>query len=650
MKIFRLLILSLFITLGVQSQTKDVTQYCIEEIKKLDKEYLSLKSDYDLTVKYLDSLKKQLDKSVTRALTDSIIAKEELRKKYHDSLADVVISVKQFQAVCKFSDEKLKEFFNHKNSENFVKGAAAAEEEKEEEKDNNVYLYFGKDKVISEEILTKKGKEVGILKDIISQQVNENYLGDITIPKDEEEFYFYKYVCNDDNKPETASEQEHQLQKLIRDIDKKESKGKIEKRILKKLKRLKRLKRDKKDKARKNINEKRCKEFIQSKSMMYAFKNVHVEINDGVFSDIRVRVETSDGNTHVYENKISVSILKFSALGKKNYLFYKHSIKKDNKTEKFEDSSMRDLYIKLSDVFVYDYKIGNHYVPSDLVLELPVKDAEGNITNEKGFATYKVKEESHISGIVELRAYTDFLALFGDSDNGLVQIEGKADFYILPFPMSMFGNSNLFEYKLFDKVSPKVNYSRFDEDTRYIETFPSEGSEPDLDAENQSFYIPKELDLVEKRYLTMGLDLDVFQFKRKGLPFEFELFGTLNYQLTELNHQNEISNIKAVSYGPGARLNFKKFNNFGFNYSANFSWYDYKNFNENFMDVLPEKFRVFSNEFEIFYFPQGNQNQSIFLRLRTFNNSEPKNDEAFYQFQFGYRFAIGTKSIKKNKS
>lgn len=611
------ILFSLFlVSISIYSQEKDKTISCVEEIKKLDKKYISLESEYKLLVKSLDSINKQLDKSVTGALTDTIIAKYELRKKYNDSLADIVTNVKQYQAVCKFNEEELQKLFNHKNAENYVKGAENIEDDSE--KENNVYLYFGENKVISEEILTNERKETEILKDIISQQVNENYLGDITIPKDNETFFFYKYICDEKTKAEILS--------------------KLEKEKLKE----KRKERQKKRKVR------RCKDFEQVQDYSYRFKNVDVEINDGVFSDIRVVVKTDDGNTHVYENEIGVSILRFSALGKKNYLFYKHSIRKDNKTEKFEDSKMNNLYIKLSDVFVYDYNVGNHYAPSDLVLELPVKDSNGELTNKDGFATYKIKEESHISGIVELRAYTDFLALFGDSDNGLVQIEGKADFYILPFPMSMFGNSNLFEYKLFDKVSPKVNYSRFDEDTRYVETAISE-EEPNPDPENQSFYIPKELDLVEKRYLTMGLDLDVFQFKRKGLPFEFELYGTLNYQLTELNHQDEISNIKAVSYGPGARLNFKKFNNFGFNYRANFSWYDYKNFNENFIDILPEKFRVFSNEFEIFYFPQGNKNQSIFVRLRTFNNSEPKNNEAFYQFQFGYRFAIGTKSIKKTK-
>ena len=43
----------------------------------------------------------------------------------------------------------------------------------------------------------------------------------------------------------------------------------------------------------------------------------------------------------------------------------------------------------------------------------------------------------------------------------------------------------------------------------------------------------------------------------------------------------------------------------------------------------------------------GKPNQAIFARLRTFNNSAPENNEAFYQFQFGYKFSIGTRAVKK---
>lgn len=584
MKTTKLLLLSLLMTIGVFSQKKDIKSFCTEEIKKLDENYESLESEYSETIKLLDSLKKQLDVSVTDALLDEIKNIDKLKQNQRKGLFDVVSKFKNFQAVCELNDEEIKALFDHPNMNDFLKDFNMTEENSKE--DEKVYLYFGENKVINEEILTKDNKQTEILKQIIREKTNDNYLGDITIPKDGKEFYFYTYI-------------------------------------------------DKHDRAKKSTK------FEQYHDAVYKFRNLHIEVSEGVFSDIRVVVETEDGNTHVYENQIGVSILRFSAVGKQNFLFYKHSIKKGSKSNRYNNKKMSDLFIKLTDVFVYDYKLGNHYAPSDLVLELPLKDGEGNSTNKDNFATYKIKEDSRISTIVELRTYTDFLALFGDSDNGLVQIEGKADIFVLPFPLSLpfFHKINLVEVKLFNKVSPRVNYSRFDEDNRYVVSV--------LDSITGDYIVQKELDLIEKRYLTMGIDLDVFQLKGKGFPVTFDLFGSLNYQLTEINNQGEFSNVKAVSYGPGARLTFKKFNNFGFNYSASFSWYDYKNFNEG-LGILPEKFRVFSNEIEVFYYPLESKSQSIFLRLKTFNNSEPRNNEAFYQFQFGYRFAIGTKSIKKS--
>ncbi|NIK93086.1 hypothetical protein GZ212_13060 [Mangrovimonas sp. CR14] len=558
--------------INLYSQEKTFTVICEEKIKELNSKYIETHESYQAAVNELDSLKQQMDVAIDDQLLEAIKKANTEKQDYCDSLNNIVTLFKSHEAVCGIDDEKLKELLGDSDISEFETECGGTQSSEE----ISVYLYYGKDKVINEDIFDDNNKETEVIKSVLSAEVEDNYLADITIPKDGEEFNFYKYSGKD---------------------------------------------------------------FNAMPDVFYKFRSVHFEISEGVFADIRAIVETEDGNLHIFENEIGVSILKFSTVGKKNYLFYRHSIRKGVPNKKYQEDKIKDWSVKLSDVLVYNYKLGSNYTPSDLVLELPVKDAEGNQTNKQGPATYKIKENTQLSSIVELRAYTDFLALFGDSDNGLVQFEGKANFYINPYPLALFGNANLVEFQFFDKVSPLVNYSRFDEDTRYIETA--------YDSVSGNYMFNRELDLVEKRYLTMGIDLNIFKFKKKGLPVCLDLFGTLNYQLSELKMDENLTHLKAVSYGPGARLRFKKFNNFGFYYTLNFSWYDYGNFNEISELNFPKKFRVFRNEFEVFYFPNKNPSQSIFLRLRTFNNSEPKNNEAFYQFQFGYRFSVGAKAVKK---
>ena len=54
----------------------------------------------------------------------------------------------------------------------------------------------------------------------------------------------------------------------------------------------------------------------------------------------------------------------------------------------------------------------------------------------------------------------------------------------------------------------------------------------------------------------------------------------------------------------------------------------------------PSHFLVFRNEAEIYYHPAENRSQAFFLRLKTYNNAEKYNNEAFYQLQLGYSVSI----------
>lgn len=371
---------------------------------------------------------------------------------------------------------------------------------------------------------------------------------------------------------------------------------------------------------------------MKESNEIYYFKKIAVEIKEGSFNDIKVYVEYN-GNTHIFENIKGVSMLRYATLANDNYLSYKQTIVG---SEAVKVETMDELFIKLGNVMVYDYKIGNNYVPKDLTIELPQNDANSNSTNKDNPAQYQIKQETDLDKIVEFRTYSDFLALFGDSNNGLVQIEGKAKFYVFPFPMQVWKTNAQWEF--LSTFSPYVNYSRFDNNTRYVA----------LNTTKES--IETTLDLVQKRYLTMGIEANLFKLKHKNFPVEANIYGVGAYQLSEINLGDEdiakIENVKALSYGGGLHLEAKRFNHFGFEYKFEILYFDYHNYNNIKTLYLPEKLLpVVRNEAEIYYKPGISSNSAIFVRLMTYNNSSTKNNEAFYQFQFGYKFAIGNRKV-----
>ena len=240
----------------------------------------------------------------------------------------------------------------------------------------------------------------------------------------------------------------------------------------------------------------------------FKFKKIDVEIRDGYFYDIVAYVEDNLGNTHVFTNSVGLSILYYSHYGKRKLLYYTHSQKKNATANgKYTDDELSELYIKLTDIFSYNYNIGKHYIPNEMALKLPndIKDNTGNNV------TYEIRQETSLEKILELRAYTDFLALFGEEENGLVQIEGKANFYIFPNPVRMLGTKRyLGQIEFLPTISPFVNYSRFEKGNRYVSAGTNTFA---VDSGTGALNFERGLGLIEKRFLTMGL---VFQLCQKS--------------------------------------------------------------------------------------------------------------------------------------
>lgn len=563
-----------------------------ETFKKLEKTFEKYKKLYDEENKKLEELKNKVGINSDQTFMTELSNQIEKTKKYNDSLVDQLELFRNYKNVYihkGFEEDDINSLYKYAG-EQFSKSP-------QKKTETQVYSYFGQDEVINHSILNKKSVEADILKKVLLDKGEESYIGDITIPQHNQRIKLY----------------------YLPPFKKK------------------------KDSMRKDLKyEKREFESgLYYTDTMFNFQKLDVEIRDGYFYDIRVFLVDEEDNVHVFSNKVGISLLFYSQYGgRKKFLNYTYSIRKNTPEIEYTDPLLMNLCVKVTDVLRYTYKAGNHYIPHDLVLELPVED-KGYKTNLISNTTYQIKQETHLEKILELRTYTDFLALFGESNNGLAQIEGKAKLYLFPYPFHFIREIGQIEY--FPSFSSYANYSRFDNTNKYVDL-------TEIQSDINYFVPNNELDLVEKRFLTMGIDVEALKWQHKNAPIKVSLYGTFNYNISSVNlgtpETPDIRELKAFNKGYGAHLSAKRFNNFGFDYKMEFSWYDYASFNS-YNDVhLPPDIAVWKNEAELFYHTNGNPNQAIFVRLITYKNRADNSNEAFYQFQFGYKFALGARKVK----
>lgn len=556
-------------TIWAQDNTKNLAK---DDLTKLCNEFVLKQKEF----KAQDSIFKSFTAKITTNTTDNDFAKlKEQKDKARllhiqlDSIYDLTVSYTAFYK-SKFTEKKdQEEIQNYCNLKH--QKIDAIKEEKEEMK---TFLYFGKEKVIAENDGIFKDKTANLIFNDILESKSETYLGDFSIPQKGQKIEF------------------------------------------------------------ENVNQKKWfneRKYETNDKNVY-FKSIKVHLFEGSLFDIKLIVTDDNNEEYLFENKVPSSLLKFSRLNHKRYLYCK-PVKINGKI--YGDSINKLLYyrIKSSDVLNYISNPGNNYVPEDETLEFPliVEDKETNANNP---AKYKIISDSSLQNIVELRTYTDFLGLFGDTPNGIVQLEGKADFYISPFNIP---HTNSYVFK---KITPFVHFSKIEKDVRNL----------NLTTINDSTStIKNQLEILEKSYLKMGFDLSVLSFKfTKEFPFDANLYTTAKYQISDLLDKDSIQvNYKSLGLGAGLALEFKRYNNFGFIYSAEITNYNTNSFNEIEGILNPDRFWVFKNEAEVYYFPNKTKEQAIFLRFKTFNNSTKDNREAFYQLQFGYRFAIGVSKLKQ---
>lgn len=364
------------------------------------------------------------------------------------------------------------------------------------------------------------------------------------------------------------------------------------------------------------------------------FKSIQIELREGGIVDTRLILESLDGNTHFYfEGTKPVSILHYTRkASQRSFLEFSHYVSKDGQAI-YNESAMKELLVKYTDVLDYHPSVGSNYVPDDISYTFPSGSTEE--LNKTGRRSYQIINNNNLQHVLDIRTYTDMLGLFGDEANGLFQIEGKADFFIHPFN---FPRTALYYFK---KVSPYVRYSRFDENEDFISATLNTGtSEYEFD--------DKKLDLLERSNLEMGLDINLLNFRLfKESPFWTSLYIPFSYNVTNVQADPTLDqvNFKTLGYGLGADIELKRFNNFGLNLGYEVKLYSYIGDYQEFMLVDPSRLKTQAVKAEIFYYPGLDRSQSVFLRMKSIRDISTGSD-SFFQLQVGYRFTLGIGAVK----
>lgn len=368
------------------------------------------------------------------------------------------------------------------------------------------------------------------------------------------------------------------------------------------------------------------------------FKSIQIELLEGGIVDSRLILESLDGKTHFYfEGTDPVSLLNYSRRAPQRGAVLKFShYESINGSVIYNEKALRELLVRYTDVLDYHPNAGNNYVPDDVSYTFPSQDRNEEKTTDK--RSYQIINNNHLQHVLDIRTYTDFIGLFGDEANGLFQVEGKADFFIHPFNVR---KTSIYWFK---KVAPYVRYSRLDDDENFVEATQS-NDDPNLFQFEQD-----KLSILEKTNLEMGFNTNFFQFRfAKEIPFWISFYIPLSYHVTNVKLPTTVDddfvNFKTFGVGIGASIELKRLNNFGLN--VGFEVKRYSNVGEYEKDNLiePEKLETKAVNAEIFYYPNNNKSQSIFLRMRSIHDLS-SNKEAFFQLQFGYRFTLGLGAIK----
>jgi len=172
----------------------------------------------------------------------------------------------------------------------------------------------------------------------------------------------------------------------------------------------------------------------------------------------------------------------------------------------------------------------------------------------------------------------------------------------------------------------------------YVRKFDSERKFVKTMTKDSLFIVDNKMDLLQKSYLTAGLNLEFITFKFKNhLPFKVKVPIVGQYNIARLDSLSGGDNLQSTTYGAGLVFAFKKTNNFGLNVGAMF-FNNHHLYNSTKKIKKIEDFQTIRITSEMFFYPNSkNKKGAIFLRLN-FNASLEKDiPNSYLQLQFGYK-------------
>lgn len=323
-------------------------------------------------------------------------------------------------------------------------------------------------------------------------------------------------------------------------------------------------------------------------------------ITEGLYKHIRFY--SSDGKIFENTRYVSVSSFRKQRFDKlKNINFHQNG-----------------EHVILGDCMDYLWVNGNNFAPSDSQLVLDTQNSQKKLNINTGLNSY-----------IELRTYSDLLALIGAEENGLVQVEASSR--IIGYTTNISKNGNLY---FLNYVEPSIRYSKFDNDFESLTV---------TKLINDSLLVDRsQLNQIAK--LEFELQVNLLRFYTKAGHY-IDLTGLTSYKFSDIKYKDTINTANLVSFGFNLGYDLPRYKNFGIEANLTGEWqYIARNsgFNPNQVDGIyakPAWVFFWSPELEMYYSPLENKDNKIYLKVSGVN-SFLQSDKNFSQIQLGYRTKI----------
>ncbi|MCD4731399.1 MAG: hypothetical protein K8R74_12410 [Bacteroidales bacterium] len=272
-------------------------------------------------------------------------------------------------------------------------------------------------------------------------------------------------------------------------------------------------------------------------------------------------------------------------------------------------------YIYLSDFLLYNEDIGNdNFLPSNDIIVLKNKDDKVGLVRRIDLNSY-----------IKVHIFTDLLGLLGQESNGLIQTEISSNIVFISRPITA---NNRHVFILFHYLEPSFILKKFDSEYAY-QTISD--TVPPFTIDRTKFN--------QLSYIDLGLKLNVIRLKSLKHTFDLLNIGIeLKYSDVKFINIEDVKTYNEFGIFIETIGQLLEYRNFGYEYGLQVCW---QKLNYNEIENYKERYPFLILESSLFYYPKGNRNNILFVRLNNVYNTV---DNDFYNLlQFGYRTKLNLK-------